>query len=531
MHFWRVPYLVYYSNASDAFFYMSFAETTKVVPWDILVSGSSLGNLSGAAALANQSNTSLYTARFINLPLQISHCIVLGGFSFLTGVPAYRLFQVLNLFSFIAASGAFVLLCSRLGLSRWQAALTSITMSVGFWAQVCREHDALASNLATPVTLLFCLALQGINTPGLRTHWRSVVFLAIAAALLTGAYFPIALVMGLVAFCYLAFGLVDRTAALKENAIKATLAALGALMLLVLSGQASYLWRCLWFFLRFSSKYNGDWMLRAEFSKSPLSTIWGLVPFLDGRLIGAQPAWVSELVGGFAAALSLLFVFSLVRLFKRPQPLPYRLLISVVACAALLVALSVYKGQAYQAGKAIQLLFPFMFLIMASWFTLSPASPSSSRLSLLRRAAGGLLIVWLISQILIVVPTSYLASENQLIVGNLPPRRQQFNISAITAVLDQGKPGMIYVNVPPDQDWIFPFYLMFALQRYPVYFVSGIITDNSVHSNLKLLPPPAQPPSMLLQARGVPAPDNVRLLKKRAETADLELYDVEPIHP
>lgn len=272
-------------------------------------------------------------------------------------------------------------------------------------------------------------------------------------------------------------------------------------------------------------------MLRAEFSKSPLSTIWGLVPFLDGRLIGAQPAWVSELVGGFAAALSLLFVFSLVRLFKRPQPLPYRLLISVVACAALLVALSVYKGQAYQAGKAIQLLFPFMFLIMASWFTLSPASPSSSRLSLLRRAAGGLLIVWLISQILIVVPTSYLASENQLIVGNLPPRRQQFNISAITAVLDQGKPGMIYVNVPPDQDWIFPFYLMFALQRYPVYFVSGIITDNSVHSNLKLLPPPAQPPSMLLQARGVPAPDNVRLLKKRAETADLELYDVEPIHP
>ena len=154
-----IQYRIFRTNPSDAFYYMSLAETLRVANWPTLLGGLQLqNNQIGLAALANVSPTALFSARFILDPLALNKMAALAWLAEVARLPVTRAYYLQHLLSLAIAPPVVFVIAGQLTQSRVLKLLVSAAVALGFWATWVLEMDAGYELSALPLALLFVAA-------------------------------------------------------------------------------------------------------------------------------------------------------------------------------------------------------------------------------------------------------------------------------------------------------------------------------------------------------------------------------------
>ena len=139
-----IQYAAFRGNASDAFLYMSFAQSVSEVGWNTLWAGSQLtvANLANVTRLAQEAPTSLLTARFLARPMPINHMVTMAVLADLVHIAVYRFYYAYHVICYVAAAPVLMAIGYRLRLNRTLVVLAGMAAVLGFWARLVLEMDA-----------------------------------------------------------------------------------------------------------------------------------------------------------------------------------------------------------------------------------------------------------------------------------------------------------------------------------------------------------------------------------------------------
>lgn len=518
-----IQYAVFRSNASDAFLYMSLAESLRTATWNTLLQGTAFtrANLDGITRLAQVTPTALFTARFIGVPFLLNKMVILAWAAEIAGTTIPNIYLAHHLL----ALGVMLPLCFLLGewlhFPRWLVFAGSGAIVLGFWARFVIETDAGYEISVLPMTLLFVVGWVQLEQSRAAAFSRERLLMAVAAAAIAALYIPIALVAVLAVLLYYGLGLFQRTlpvAAVGRHLVTAGL----VLVILGLSGQLDFLVRG---WLDLASRAQAERvfpplvlnLIRAE---GP-AALWGLPPSL---LWGNRSLWIRAPLNLLASGLGLLFTLALAAgavMVGRKSVAPAERITFAVLAAGLLVALGeLALDNSRSAGKALTYVYPFLtFGLLVTLGLLNFYLAPSGR-ALAKIVVGG----WLIATCL---GGTYLVLRRTPDFIGPTDKTEQFDVRPITAYLDRAAPGLLLVDIPRDTTWMFAYYNEFAFGRYPAYFQSGLVIDNGVQYQNLWLQTLTRAPDYAVVAKSRDYIGAEHLGTLVAETRDLALYKID----
>lgn len=486
-----IQYASFRSNPSDAFYYISPAETLKTVAWGDIIKGSELSanNLENLQSLVKQSPTALYYGRaIVERPPRYPTILLLAWWSALFDRPAYLLYYAANLLYFVAAAGLTLVLGHMLRLRRWIAYLTAGAITLGFWARYALELDSVNHMSSISLTLLLIVAWIWVDQRFPSFHWRSSIFMGLAATALSLFYFELVPLCAIGFAIFIVVSLVQRRSFRQLLQVYLPAAGFYALFMLI-SAQTPHLWRSMaW---QTPLVVGLETFVRASdvlslIAKDGIATVWGLSPTAllpAKRLLLRLPLLLtSNFVALILTGLAILSGYHILRRSRRSSELiTFCVLLGGVTQSVVLVLLN----SPWAAGKGVVFVFPILVLVLAisSNYSGQYLSPR------LQKLTGALLGLWLVGQMslaLIIPNDPYIG---HLFRDDAKNKHVDFDLAPITRYLDANPPSQLIINVPAKEDWIFPFYAMSAFMKYHPYYQSGIMMDNSTKfQNLWLNP-------------------------------------------
>lgn len=475
-----IQYAVFRSNSSDAFVYMSLAETTRVVPWAVMVKGASFTpqNMEGITQLASLSPTSLFTARLIALSFGLNNTTALGWLAAVGNLPVYRLFYVYHLLCLACALPLTLAIGKRLALNSRLVYLSGAAILLGFWARYVLETDASAEIAALPLMMLAVFGWivfeekRGSGFPG--TYL--LIATGVAGVLLIN--FPVlAVLIGAMGLFYLV-ELVQRKRTLGQSILIAIPFIL-ALLIILLTGQFDYFFGNL---VRGLGSVSGQAAFRAPafemLSVDHITALWGMprnVLFGELRSLFRIPLQLGALAIAIFLTVALLLTLFLV--LRRKNNAADRIILSLVAAAFLLFGYFSLAKNGHSAEKALTYVFPYLILA-PSLLTKYCEGWVNVRA---QRIIAGLVSVWLGLQILMSFYLPYNSNVQGIFrEGDAWYKAEGYDLTPILTALDGANPSHLVVDVKRTKDWTFAYYTMFALAKYNPYFLSGLVIDNNV---------------------------------------------------
>ena len=518
-----IQYSIYRSNPHDAFLYMSLAESLRAVDWQTLQHGGSLtwANLGNIARLAEASPTALFAARQVSLPLILNKMAMLAWSAALTQTPIPLFYYAHHVLAFAVAWPLVPLLGQQLQLARWQSWLAAAAVTLGFWARFVLESDAGYEITVIPITLLFILAWMLLDEEAETAHSSARWLLALAGAAMFVLCLPVALIVAVGFVVYCGLGLVQRR--LSTGAVGRHVYTGGMILLLLgLSGQLDIqLQGAINLFQRSANERAFGAPAFDLIKQDGLAALWGL----PGSMLWAgRSLWVSwplqQLAAGAGLLLSVTLAAGLLAGLRPQAHTSERRLFSLLAAAGLLAGVLLVTNNVRSAGKTFTYIYPMSILAVA-------AASRHLRVWLTGRAqrlAMGGLGAWMAAQAVIGIYLPLRRSPDFL-AGD--PRPEQYDLSAITTRLDADPPGLVAVEVPRGDTWMFAYYSMFIFSRYPVHFISGLIIDNGTrYQNLWLGALGSSPKyGVVLKAADQIGPRGLGTVL--AETRELRLYRID----
>jgi hypothetical protein len=517
-----IQYAIYRSNPSDAFLYMSLAETLRVANWPTLLRGSALTleNWPGITALAHISPTALFAARQVALPLALNNMTMLAWFAELAGSSVTQFYYVHHLLAYGAALPLVLALSDHLRLPRWLTFMSAPTIVLGFWARFVLETDSGYEISVLPIMLLMTLAwinLEG-ETPRLLSGAR--VLLAITWATVIALYAPLGLVIAVAFGLYYGIGLLEHVVTLSSILLHGVTIAL-ALLILAATGQLDFLARAVVSLVaRAPNEARFGAPVLELFKANGVAALWGLA----GKVLWASRGQMVRvpldlLAGAVGLLLTVILVLGAVRASRPVAAAPTRIVFAMLSAGLLLGGLLLAVNNGRAAGKSVTYIYPLLILGLLSasvgldWLFKSGA----------RKMVLGVVTAWLASQAAMGL---FLPLRGRADFLGQPPKTQQYDLSAITRQLDTLHPALLLVDIPRGNDWMFAYYSMFVFGRYPAQFQSGLIIDNNVQyqslwlDSLRAVPDYA----VVLKEADYIGPEQLGL--KVAETRDLVLYRI-----
>ena len=515
-----IQYAIYRSNPSDAFLYMSLAESLRVVDWTTLQAGAALtvDNLPQVTALAEASPTALFAVRALNLPMALNKMAVLAWTAEVTRLPVTHAYFVHHLAAFGAALPLALVIGDRLGLPRLLKFLAAPALALGFWARFVLETDSGFEISAVPVLMLLVVAWMQLESEAPRPLSRGRLLLAGAGAALFALYSPLGLLLALAAVLYYGCGLLQRSISPRTVALHGITVVLLASVLLF-TGQIDYLARSA---LNLASRAAGEARFAAPAQDllvtDGLAAAWGM----PGSILWpARPQAFRWPLDAAATGLGFVFMamvgFTGLQALRPNSPPPARLVSSLLGAGLLLVAAMVVANNDRAAGKSFtyvapDLVFALLLFVCRADVVLTTAG---------QRLAHGVLAGWLVAQALIGV---YLPLRRSPDFISQTPKAEHYDLTPITRALEQAQPRLLLVDIPRTETWMFAYYSMLTFGRYPAHFQSGLVIDNNPRyqslwfSSLPTLPDYA----VVLKQTNYIGPQQLGALV--AETADLALY-------
>ncbi len=472
-------YAAFRSNASDAFFYMSLAETVRSVDWGALeraipFKASNIANLNALAAAAP---TALFTARFIARPTSVNHMTTLAWLAELAFAPVYRFYYPFHLLLLAAAFPAIGAIGRVLRLWRPLAMLAAAAVALGFWSRLVVEMDASYELGTVPILALLVLAWMHLEHDTGRWRWPAILLVALPAAGLVMVYYPVLIVfaVGLAALAVFHIARRDLGAWLPKYAAAGLLAGLIA----VVTGQFLFHFRGLLVSQDVLAIQRGvvPTAVRILLADGPSALIGLPLNVILGDSSVAGSGLASLLFKLAGTLLVVAGLWSLVRRWKtwvQPEP---RVLFGTVLGGIIVFAWMYLDGNSQAAGKAFTYSYPYLllFLLFGVCALASTWSPGRSR------AALALTSVWLVVAVVAgaLLPYDALAG-NRFRQGRSIKQAHDYDLGAIANALAHLPSGLVLVNVPRDDTWHFAYYVMQVLRPFNTYFQSGLVVDNSL---------------------------------------------------
>lgn len=474
-----IQYTAFRSNASDAFFYMSLAETARTVDWEVVEQGLELSkaNLANVARLAEASPTSLLAARVLARPASINHLTVLAWLAELGGTPIYQFYYAFHLLLLAAAVPVVMAIARLLRVRRPWLALAGATVALGFWARQVLEMDASYELSTVPVLALAVFAWMMLERAELGRRAGPLILLAISLAALTTIYFPVMVVFvgGLLVLG--GFHLFQRR--YKAYFITYFATAATSILIVFIVGQLAYHYRSL---------AAGPDVLEAQRKINPatiqviLTDGLGALLSLPARTLFAPAAprlflLMTLLLQAVGLALVALAVYWLWQGRGGQLNSDRRVLLSIATGGAVVFALFMIDGNAKAAGKAFTYTYPYFLLVfLVAAYDVGSRLVQSPRKTMLMQFVS----LWLVAAVLIGALLPYNSFAGGVFRrGRTAKTAHDFDLSPILRALDD-QPGILMIHVPRDQDWVFPYYVMQVLRGHPAQYQSGLIIDNSV---------------------------------------------------
>jgi hypothetical protein len=109
--------------------------------------------------------------------------------------------------------------------------------------------------------------------------------------------------------------------------------------------------------------------------------------------------------------------------------------------------------------------------------------------------------------------------------GVLP---QNYEFAPFTNFLNGHPPKLLAVATPKDNGWVYPLYLTFVVDKYPTYFLSGLIIDNQTYTPARWFGELKQAPDYLLATSSLDLMDVGAFATPVLTTPDITLYQVAP---
>lgn len=475
-----IQYAIFRSNPSDAFVYLSLAETARVADWSTIAQGTAFtrDNWSGLTELAAASPTALFSARLIGLSFSLNNSITLAWLGSLFQIPLYRFFVAFNLFCLACALPLALLICKRLALSRWLIYLGAAAIVLGFWGRYIVESDSSGEIASLPLLMLTVLAWMEIEANEGRVTIPNAFLFAIPLAATWCINFPIVgLLVGGMAFYY-GIALVRRTTNLSKI-VRLAIPFVLAFGILLVTGQLEYIWHNTLRGLNsvgtqaLFGRYVVE-MLRQDH----VSTLWGMPrtilwqdvhPFLLQRLLRWTALAVSIGIAALAVATFLYFIGNKLKSGER-------IIVSIALTGLGLFALLFAMKNGHSAGKALTYAFPYLMLTPLMAYEHLPKQANR----LVQPALAALVGVWLTGQIAMSFFIPYAPNVRGVFSAGKNFKDEAFDLAPILATLDTVQPTRLLVAVPRDKDWTFAYYVMFAFSKYNPHFQSGLVIDNNV---------------------------------------------------
>jgi hypothetical protein len=518
-----IQYAIYRSNSSDAFVYMSLAETTRIANWSTILNGSlfTRHNLEGLAQLASISPTSLFTARLVALSFVLNNSINLGWIATVANLPVYRVFYAYHLVAFACALPLTIAIAKRAKLHPLLVYLGGAAIVLGFWARYVLETDSTGEISALPLMLLAILAWIAFEERSRPTAITTLVLMGIAVAAIVTVNIPsLTVLIGGMAIYYLV-ALIQRT-----RTIRQVLTMAGpffvALLVLICTGQLDYLFgNTLRGFGSVAGQANFRGIAVEMMRADPVATLWGLprdVLFGDARRLIRLPLEGLALIFGLlmTAALLATCVFAL----RNKQAVVDRVLVSVVLAGLALFGFFLLAGSDHVAGKALTFVFPILMLTPLLLTNYASRFLTSRR----QRILVGFFSVWLGLQILLSFYIPYSPTVNGVFQEGNERKENSYELAPILTELDQANPSLLVVDVPRGKDWTFAYYAMFAFAKYRPYFLSGLVVDNNTQFQNLWLRELDGIPDYAIVARNTDYIASHQLGTPIASTSDLVLY-------
>lgn len=499
-----IDYAAFRGNPSDAYTYVSVAETFRKVDWQTLREGASMQDLPALQRLAAASPTAIFTARFVMKPIRLITQVPLAWASQLWGIPVYRLFYAFELVSFALAFLLALVVAGQLRLERRWTLVGALAVTLGFWARYLLEIDAAARATLVPIFLLLGFAWIQLELTTLRPLGRERVLLGLSAAVIA-AFYPQAVPLVVLAFVfYYALGLlkgVSSWRSLLYHFITVVLAAVFMLGYLDFAAR-TLLWQTP-VVVDDTSALTGDDALHFLRTDGP-AALWGLPVSI---LVSGAPRVVNWSARGlFAAAgllLTLLFLWGALQAVRKPvRDTQHRddareaeiglcVLLALIASGFVVALLMYMAGTLWASGRAVTYVYPFMVLALLAILR----DAKRQWRPRLATVAVALMSVWLVLMILVgaTLPINRLVRGDAFSAGGMN-KPENYDLSRIVTALRKVQPTLLMVDVPRTFNWVFPYYTMFVFDEFPVHFSSGLIYDNSVnYRNLWLEELPSAP--------------------------------------
>jgi hypothetical protein len=516
-----IQYSIFRSNPSDAFLYMTLAETLRVVKWPVLVSAAELTreNFEALANLAVASPTALFTARHAGMPLALNKMALFAWSAEMARVEVQRFYMAHHLLAYLAALPLTMAMGARLGLPRWQQVLAA-GVALGFWPRFIIEMDSGYEISAFPVLLLAAFAWIEIEGQPSGQLSRGHLMLALALAALLALYAPILLIVALAFGIYYGFGLLQRQASLRHVWVVAASGLLLVPLILAVTGQLDFLFAStLDLLARAANEANFRAPTMDLIRLDGLNAIWGMPGSLLWDMRAAWLRWPVDLV---VSALSLVLSAAVLAggllALMQPAQRTERIVFALVAAGGLFMLYVTATGNQRSAGKAFT--YIFAFLIFGLLVTPRLAANYLPRPG--RALASGLLGIWLVGQLAV---GAYLPLRRTPDFIRNPQKTADYDLSPLLNYLEQHDPEMLLVAVPTGTSWPFALYSMFAFSRYPVHFQTGLVIDNNLAHQTLWLSTLNALPSHIIVTRDADYVAPQQLGTKVAETADLVLYE------
>jgi hypothetical protein len=476
-----LQYAIFRSNPSDAFVYMTLAETMRVVPWPTLSNGLAFtaANWAGLQQLALASPTALFSARFVAFPFFLGYSVNLAWMAEIARAPVYELYYAYHQLNGLLAFLATLALGRLLRLPRWLALLAGGAVAAGFWARLVVERDAGFQIGGLPLLLLAVYGWLHLEQARARPVSRPVALWALSLASLICICFPMGVVLAAGLAVYYLAALVQGQRPLNRVGSLAAAAGL-TVVILAATGQLLYIVRA----VRYSfSIVQGISALEAQTLQllrgQGLAAVWGLAAAAAWPDLPARYLWpVTQAGTVLAVGVTALAGVAALFIARRDAPVPHRGLLALVTGLALLAAVYVGRDNDRAADKLFTYGYPLLILLgaVAVQYAGRVLQPP------FQRAAPALAAGWLGGTLLLgaAIPLS-----RGLAILPAAARPQRYDVQALLSQLPAGAAGPIVVNVPRAEDWMFPLYLQFVFGARGGYFQHGLVIDNgSVYQNL-----------------------------------------------
>jgi hypothetical protein len=461
--------VIFSTNSSDALTYLTLADSVGHVDWPALWAGREPNPTPEAARVLALSDTALYSARFLAMPIRLATMIDLAWFGQLTGIPLERLSMAFMVAMSVAAAAAGLGLLRMFAVDLRLAGLGALIMALGYWAALLRANDSLSQVQALPVLI----ALVGARIASV-PHATSLPLAALLTAGLVCIYTEFTVVLGLLVLAECGLFLL-RERRLTWPVVEPLATAAATILLLSVTGQASFLWQVVqgqFAFVTAATRAVGSSPFGPHLVNHPMALVdgaaWLANMLRTPRLIVAHHLVeaVSALVSLYLLAMAVLTGLSAPR---RKALLVTPLLLVVPMCLfALLV-----KRDAYVFFKLFSTVYP----LLVAFVILITVSAAAARWPL-RVLAWGSACLFLLAQSAYVGLWTWYEARGYSLDVPVARYKLDYGMEAMLEKLDEIQPRSLLVYLPASEQWQQSALWEFQLKRFRPFPQAGYLIDN-----------------------------------------------------